>query len=256
MLKQLFVAATVALVLSGCKNVIDTITGDDTSCAVIVGVENSKFAGNCPGAKRDSNNMTSFLKKRVGKTVTLQDKEATKSAVKKALSDAVESYDYVVFYYSGHGGSEALSTTGIEEDDGQDEFLCLYDTWMLDNEIWNIISKAKGKVFLIFDCCHSETMFRSPGVTLQKSIRKARTTLRASRASGFKMLCWSGCPDSDYSYGSAAGGVFTNTLLDKFTGSDSYASWWNKVINDDNLLANEEPQQTSINWNVMQRVFK
>lgn len=254
MVKQLLVAVTAALVITGCKNGINTVTGNDTSCAVIVGMENSAFAGACPGAGLDADNMTLFLGSKVGKTVTLKNNKATKSAVRKALVDAVNSYDYVVFFYSGHGGSERVSSSS-DEDDGMDEYLCFYDQPMLDDEVWSIISKAKGKVFLIFDCCHSQTMYRNPGITFRKVTKKARK-FGATSKGAFRMLCWSGCPDDTYSYGGPGGGVFTNTLLNKFSKKDSYASWWLKVSTDQNLLSNEEPQQTVINWNITDKAFK
>ena len=31
----------------------------------------------------------------------------------------------------------------------------------LDDEIWEIVSKCKGRVFMYFDACHSATMYRS-----------------------------------------------------------------------------------------------
>lgn len=55
------------------------------------------------------------------------------------------------------------------ETDGRDEFICCYDTGVIDNRIWDIVCKAKGRVFFIFDCCHSETMFRAPGITFSST---------------------------------------------------------------------------------------
>lgn len=133
---------------------------------VTVGVE-SGFAGKCTGAKLDCSNMKTLLKPYAKTQVSLVDKTATKAAVAKALADAVNT-DLAIFYFSGHG-THTKATTDKTEVDGEDEYICCYDTVMSDNEIWSIISKAKGRVVLIFDCCHSGTMYRDAApVTMQR----------------------------------------------------------------------------------------
>lgn len=229
-------------------------TKSDKMGAVLVGVETSKIAGNCPGSRKDALDMQSVVECYTDNIKVFIAEQAIKADIVAALQEAVAKYEYVFFYYSGHGGSEKLSTTGAEEADGKDEFLCFYDKYMLDNEVWSIISKAKGKVFLIFDCCHSETMFRTPQVTFKNSLRR----LSASRtASDFAMLCWSGCPDNTVSYGSASGGMFTRAISNYLTFTSTYREIWGKVSTDKWLLQSQSPKQTVIgDWDLDAKVFQ
>jgi hypothetical protein len=175
--------------------------------------------------------------------VLFEDGNATKSVVAAALRNAVAKAGdgLVIFYYSGHGGSEPFPNTGIEETDGKDEFLCLYDTWMRDNEVWSIISQSKGRVFLMFDCCHSQSMMRNIGFRFAVPLSWDHTM---NDKTSFSMLCWSGCPDDTYSYGAKTGGQFTNALLRHFNASKTYEYLWNEIKNDRTLRAYENPQST------------
>lgn len=194
--------------------------------AVVVGMENSHKYGSCPGAELDAKNMQGILDK-AGCPVNLLI-NAKKNDVISAMVDAVQS-DLAIIYYSGHGGSQRFSDTGPEETDGKDEFLCLDDGLMKDNEIWHIICQAKGRVFLVFDCCHSETMFRSAGFTMDV-ISDAVLPLDADGPVG--MICWSGCADNTYSYGSSTGGELTNAIRRHLNKDSTYASLWKAVSND------------------------
>ena len=230
-------------------------TKSDKMGAVIVGMEESISAGRCPGSYKDAMVMQEIMEYYTDNIVVLTNTNATKAAVVAALTDAIAKYEFVVFYYSGHGGSQKLSTTGDEEDDGQDEFMCLYDKFFVDNEVWDIISKSNGRVFLMFDACHSKTMFRTPGFTLKNQARKLQSSW-FSRSS-FSMLCWSGCADDKLSYGSAVGGMFTLTLQDHLTFSITYRDLWKKISDDKWLLSAEVPQQTVIgSWDLDAKVFQ
>ena len=210
---------------------------------VVVGMENSKVAGGCPGAGYDADRMFNLWKQYTTNAVLFRDSTATKANVAAALTSAVEKAGegLVLFYYSGHGGSDPFPNTGIEEVDGKDEYLCLWDTVMKDNEIWNIISKSKGRVFLMVDACHSQTMFRNAGVKIKPPLAWDNTL---SEKQNFSMLCWSGCPDNTYSYGSATGGQFTNALLRYFNPKKTYEYLWTEIKNDRRLRAYENPQST------------
>lgn len=247
----------IAFGLLGCGCIHDggnTVpSGDDTTVnvkttatyAVVIGMENSKFAGACPGAKLDSDRMFSLISKYAQNIVLLQDENATRATVRGAIESAVAKSENGLFilYYSGHGGSDPFPDTGIEETDGRDEYLCLYDNYMRDNEIWSMISKCKGRVFIITDSCHSQSQFRSRKFLLLPPLGFDHTI---NEAHSFSMLCWSGCPDSDYSYGSSTGGQFTNTLLKYFSSSYTYQELWDKIKVDKTLRAYENPQSTVI----------
>ena len=199
--------------------------------AVLVGVENG-FAGKCIGSLKDVQIMSSMLNEcGVTQIVSLVDTQATFQNVKIALENASNA-ELMIFYYSGHGGS--LPTTNlVNEVDGYDECLCLYDTIMKDDQIWEIISKCKNKAFLIFDSCHSQTMFRSPMISMANNSPILFSSSNSNNT--FSMLCWSGCPDDYSSYGSSNGGFFTTTIKKYFRSDVSYEQIWKNVKNDRTL---------------------
>ena len=131
--------------------------------ALLIGMEISKW-GSCPGANLDSNNMLGMVSQFVDSNhiVKLNDGKATKFAVVKALQDQIAKTPedgIFVFTYSGHGGQMNASSTAKNETDGKDEFLCLYDNYLIDNDLWDIFNKCKGRILFIVDACHSSTMF-------------------------------------------------------------------------------------------------
>lgn len=193
---------------------------------MVIGVENG-FAGSCGGALKDASDMAELLRQYSDNVTVLKDKLATASAVEDAMKKAVKS-DLAIIYFSGHGGS--IPTSDSFEIDGKDEFICCYDKGLIDNKIWDVVRGAGGRVFLIFDCCHSETMFRAPGVSFAISARRMAFTLTPVR-----MLCWSGCPDDSYSYGTVAGGEFTTALRKYATKDRTYAEVWEKIQADSRL---------------------
>lgn len=212
--------------------------------AVVVGMENSNFAGKCPGAVLDSTRMQTLLSGYCTNVTWLHDATATKAAVTAALRSAIVmagDNGLVIFYYSGHGGSNPFPDTGIEETDGKDEYLCLYDTYLRDNEIWNIIKTCRSRFFMLSDSCHSSTQFRNSGFMLIPPLSFDHTL---NENQPFSMLCWSGCPDEDYSYGASTGGQFTNALLRHFNNNKTYQSLWLSIKNDQTLRAYENPQST------------
>ena len=229
-------AVFAAFALAGCVNWPD---GEDVkkTSVVVVGVENG-FAGRCDGALKDAEDMAELLGPYAAELTSLKDKQATAGAVVAAMEKAARS-DLAIIYFSGHGGSQP--TSDAFEVDGRDEFICCYDAGVLDDRIWEVVRKAKGRVFFIFDCCHSETMFRTPGVTFSS---KAGGALKAG--SQPRMLCWSGCPDGSYSYGSVSGGEFT-TALRKYTSKDrTYSQVWKKISSDEGLKLHQTVRSTKL----------
>lgn len=222
----------------------DCLTASATY-SVVIGMENSRFAGSCPGAKYDSDRMYELLSKYSDSAFLLQDGKATRASVKEAIQNAVEKCGNGLFilYYSGHGGSDPFPDTGIEETDGSDEYLCLYDNYFRDNEIWSLISKCKGRTLIIADCCHSRTIYRAPKFTLSNSLPLCVTY---NEQGPISMQCWSGCPDDTYSYGSSTGGQFTNTLLRYFKAELSYDELWQKIERDQSLKRYETVQRTKM----------
>lgn len=244
----------VGILSSGCSHTGETVTNTGTPPvevstrttavhAVVVGMEYSKFAGACPGAALDASRMYALLARHANSVILLQSENATHFAVKDAIQGAIERSGTGLFilYYSGHGGSDPFPDTGIEETDGKDEYLCLYDRYMRDNEIWSMISKAKGRVLLINDCCHSRSLYRSPNITLTSAIPLSATW---NEEGPISMQCWSGCPDDTFSYGSDSGGQFTNALLRQYKENMRYEDLWKKIEADATLRLYEKVQRT------------
>lgn len=244
-LKSVLVLALALIGISGCKDVPqeESSLRSSNTYAVVVGMDKSAFAGECPGAAYDAKRMYALLSRYTANIKLLVNEDATKAAVTRAITNGIKDGDLFIFFYSGHGGSEAFPDTGVEEDDGMDEFYCFYDTYMRDNDMWEMISESKGRVVLINDCCHSRTIFRSPSISLKSSMGLAAENGQDIQ---FSLLCWSGCPDNTYSYGSSTGGKFTNTLIKHFNSSYSYEYLWGLISRDDALLKFETPQETII----------
>lgn len=233
--------------LTGCVVPSDTdssaVEVQDGMYAVVVGMDVSSFAGDCPGAEYDATRMYALISNYTTNAVLLLNSDATVKAVKNALTVAISKGKHVFFFYSGHGGNYAFPDT-VGEDDGMDEYLCLYDNYMRDNDVWSIISKANGRVHLVFDCCHSATMYRTAKPFSMDGAVKLGMSKRSAEA--WSMLCWSGCPDDTYSYGSTAGGKMTNTILKYYKAGLTYEQLWDKVSSDTDLKRYELVQRTEI----------
>ena len=239
-----------------------SVAGMDKSkrFALVIGIERSAKYGSCPGARKDSNSLYRELKPRCNTVSLLQDAGASRASIlneMKRLISRVPRDGMFIMTYSGHGGSQAFTNTKDEED-GKDEFLCCYDTYLKDDFIWEMVTKCRGKVFLFFDCCHSETMYRAPFLPprgLMKDVEDEEDSdvaaMGASRDatipdSPVVMLVWSGCPDDTYSYGDASGGLMTNALTSAIaSGKETYADIWKSIKSDTNLKQySQVPQQT------------
>lgn len=264
----MLVAGCVESVVPGC----DTRSEADSPRYLCVGMESSARFGSCPGCATDAKNMTRILSESLGyEGDTLISGQATKSAVVSKLRQGIDSTPadgLFLFIYSGHGGQEYLGGSEPSGADREDEYLCLYDTYMTDDEIWSIVSRCKGRVFLYFDACHSATMYRSVASELKVgkltpengavsmyvqpdgSIAMAMSAelvpskgftfdipelvsaraMSADSAGAPRILCWSGCKESEYSYGGSSGGVMTGALVRSWHSGISYSDLWKKVV--------------------------
>lgn len=209
-----------------------------TTKLLSIGMEKS-CAGNCSGAEKDATRMFNFIKSECNSSKLLLNGEATKENVLKELQNVCDS-DLAIIFYAGHGDSRKVKSNAPEEADGKDEMIFLADKYLLDDEIWNVVSKAKGRVFMIFDCCHSETMFRVAPPPQSKNL------LFAASSSMPDLLCWSGCADNKTSLGSLNGGLFTNTILANAKMKLTYEENWKKISGDTGLASKEIVKQTML----------
>lgn len=259
--------AAIIMLFCGCKLTSSTagaeqkdtnsIAGLKQSVSVVIfGMEKSS-AGNCPGSELDARRFKELMAKYgyANNTQMFLNNQGTIANFEQYVSKAVKS-DLAIIYYSGHGGSDDYHRlgNGANEEDGVDEFLCLYDGYYIDDKIWDIVSKSNGRVFMIFDCCHSKTMFRSPPMDEFTGLMGAGT----DGGSGFSLLVWSGCPDNTYSYGSNEGGFFTSTMLKYWKSGISYEQLWKLISSDEALKKAQICQQTQIGteWDANNEAFK
>ena len=218
-------------------------TDKNKKYVVIVGMETSKWGG-CPGADKDSNTMLSLIKQYVDDShiVKLNNKQATVKAVKDALNaqiaklnDTAGEEGLFIFTYSGHGGQNGKSASAKNETDGRDEFLCLYDGGLIDDDLWTIMNQCKGRVLCIYDCCHSGTMYRLPSENddfdqeelLREPLDKPFFAKYENVRAGIRMLVFSGCGEETVSWGdSKNGGVMTSSMNRAFKKCLTYREWW------------------------------
>lgn len=145
--------------------------------ALLVGINDYQGAGDLRGCINDVTNVRSILKTYFGFTNEdirlLIDARATKVNIllrfEKMIADANPG-DFLVFHYSGHG-SQIRDRENDELKDHMDELICPYDmNWddgfITDDMFRALLKKLKPGVHmeLIFDCCHSGTITRNPGI--------------------------------------------------------------------------------------------
>ena len=246
---------------------------------LVVGMEQSQRFGECAGCELDAKRITNMIKRCYGYDgETLISEKAVKSDVVRLLKEGIARTPedgLFLFFYSGHGGQEFLGGKEPDGADRNDEFLCLYDTYMMDDEIWDIVSKCRGRVFLYFDACHSATMYRSVNAEIsdkknpkrakalaanpkditrtkgfcfrpEKFVKASALDLDVSRPSP-RILCWSGCEEPEYSYGGNKGGTLTICMLANWKNGITYCDLWDKTR--DNVLEyqpGQHPVQTFV----------
>lgn len=96
----------------------------------------------------------------------LKGEAATRQAVLAAMAELLKSAsadDQVVFHFSGHG-TQVPDRKPLDEPDGLDEALCLYDcdadgeNLLIDDEIGQWLDRlASRRVTVVLDCCHAGT---------------------------------------------------------------------------------------------------
>ena len=247
----LTIMTIIAIVITGCKNkqkdeILEARTNSN-AYALIVGMEQSKFAGACPGSELDANNFEKLAKSKNIPSTKFISKQATYKNVYDTLKKICDNYELAIFYYSGHGAQtdkEINPYQEYRESDGKDEYLCLYDKAVLDDRIWEIVSKAKGRVVLLFDCCHSSTMYRAP--TFKDKVKFGAPIYTNFTDTVNSIWVLSGSLDSEYSWGSTNGGMLTNAIL-KHQKNKTYSELFELLENDKGLRKWQTPTCTVIN---------
>jgi len=196
--------------------------------ALLVGVGN--IPNNRLHTKEDIANMKKLLTNKF-EIISLEDNKANYENLKSKLEEMskLNKSDTFLFYYSGHG-CRAFGSVG--ERDSKDEFLMLSGVKyandnitiksgiMLDDELNYHFSNIKAKKIILFDCCHSQTMYKSIspiGSRFSKNIElifklgyKKNPLYSKPKIKDFIKL--SACMDYEQTEDSPKGGIFTLTL--------------------------------------------
>lgn len=198
----------------------------------------------------DADDMADIAKSHKFTVKTLLTKAATRAKVTAEILTAAKSLktgDIFMLTYSGHGGQ--LPDLNGDEPDGQDETWCLYDSELLDDELYSLLGKfTKGVRILVFsDSCHSGTVVKAvyyqgiaaarnagamttriryrampPDVALRTyrinkefydPILKKSDLAKAQKAIKASVILISGCQDNQYSSDGDFNGLFTGSML-------------------------------------------
>lgn len=232
---------TLSLIICGCKDVetnISTITDNSrtnttnvTKIALICSLTKvdknayDGWDGDCPGTDVDANIFAKLCADNGIPYIKLENSQCTAQNVVDKWYDCLSKLDpkgLFIFFYSGHGGQVYSET----ENDGLDETLCFWDGQFIDDNVWFLLNKVPktARIFMVTDCCNSGTNYRLP-YNLGNSKKKARGIAEPN------LLHYGGCNDSESSYGSNRGGVFTAALKACYDKNISYYEWFNKSKN-------------------------
>lgn len=100
-------------------------------------------------------------------SIVFLNEEGTRDAVTKAIADASEELvagDMLFLSYSGHGAS--IPDENSDEEDGKDESWCLFDGYLLDDELYALWTRFEEgvRIMVVSDSCHSGTVTKvAPG---------------------------------------------------------------------------------------------
>merc|ERR1711920_671227 len=141
--------------------------------------------------------------------VAMYDEQCTRENVLAAIEEVggrCGEDDYFVLYYSGHG-TQVEDEDG-DEDEGQDEALCLVDeqgqisqgTLLVDDDFCEALTDAvdpSARIVVLTDCCHSGTI-----CDFDKEMWEDRHAVSIA-----------GCLDGQTSGDIGKGGIYTHSML-------------------------------------------
>lgn len=133
------------------------------------------WTGPLAACEFDANDMAAIAKAQGFKPTVLLTRKGTRAAALAAIrkaAKALKAGDMFWLTYSGHGGQ--VPDTSGEEPDKLDETWCLYDTQLIDDELYFELSQFKAgvRILVLSDSCHSGTVVRAgrpaPGTPEQR----------------------------------------------------------------------------------------
>lgn len=256
----------ITVLVSGCKDISNTIDNSSIKTNIIQNATNKialicsltkvdpnaydGWNGDCPGTDIDANIFAGFCKQHNIPYIQIQNEQCTCQNIIDLWLSCVKQLNptnsLFIFFYSGHGGQVYCDSDSIKyEEDGLDETLCLWDGQFVDDDVWYLINQVPktSRVFMVTDCCNSETNFRVPQKIAQKISKPynlGNSKSLKSRGGNFvtrlftntvepNMIHYGGCEDGKSSYGSNKGGVFTSGLKVNYNKDITYEQWFNKA---------------------------
>lgn len=145
---------------------VPNVTQNSKFLALNSGINDYPGTGNdLNGCINDCADWNGPLARQYGfRTTILRDSEATATNTKSWLTDAVAKAGdgwHIVWTYSGHGSN--VPDKDGDEPDSRDECICLYDRFLIDDEIRDILKNLHplAKFTFISDSCHSGTVTRA-----------------------------------------------------------------------------------------------
>jgi len=180
--------------------------------AVCIGINNYPGISNdLNGCVNDAKDWSALLQGFGFETSLMLDSQATRTNVKAALRELVDSTnagDVAVFTYSGHGTQ--VSDASGDESDRYDEAIYLYDGTVKDDDLRVILDgiHPQATLVIISDSCFSGSVTRlapEPATPrfVPPTFSTANKTTRRSfllPEAGMPEILITGCSDSEYSY--------------------------------------------------------
>jgi len=219
------------------------VTGQPSASGELSGNKIAICCGinNYPGTQNDLNGCVNdaiewhtLLTSKYGfKARLLKDGQVTWDNVVNGLKELVSKSGegvHCVFTYSGHGSN--VPSTDSDEADSRDECICLYDKWLIDDDIRMILSaiNPNGRFTFISDSCHSATVTREFLSTLNEGspyakprylaapsnvkglVKRVRKTKEMFAEEGMKEVLISGCLATEYSYDANMNGKYMGAM--------------------------------------------
>ena len=120
--------------------------------------------GRLAACEADARDMADIARARKFTVRRLLTRSATRRAVLAGIASAagaLRSGDIFLLTYSGHGGQ--VPDRNHDEPDLQDETWCLYDGELIDDEIYQALTRFKAgvRVLVLSDSCHSGTVTKA-----------------------------------------------------------------------------------------------
>ena len=142
------------------------------------------WSGDLNACENDAYDMADIAETQGFKTTTLLTKNATRTRVIEEIRNAAQTLktgDIFMLSYSGHGGQ--LPDRNEDEIDAIDETWCLYDSQLVDDELFELFAEfEQGVRILVFsDSCHSGTVTKAAYYKAEMDVRTTNNDVNGTK---------------------------------------------------------------------------